>query len=242
MGLLELGLGRPNEAIQQLEALAHFHEAEHIAEPAVFQSTPDLIEAYIYAGRRAEAEVALASFQELANKTGRTWAKATAARCRGMLAVDDFEAAFKEALDWHDRTPTPFDRARTELCYGERLRRARHRAKAREHLKSALTAFERLGAAPWVNRARDELRATGETVAHRDPASSERLTLQELKVALKVGDGATNREAAAALFLSVKTVEVHLSHIYRKLGVRSRTELAGHLAREGAPAVSPVAM
>jgi DNA-binding NarL/FixJ family response regulator len=66
--------------------------------------------------------------------------------------------------------------------------------------------------------------------------------LQELKVALKVGDGATNREAAAALFLSVKTVEVHLSHIYRKLGVRSRTELAGHLAREGAPAVSPVAM
>jgi DNA-binding CsgD family transcriptional regulator len=240
MGLLELGLGRPKEAIQQLEALANVLKAEQVGEPALFQTTPDLIEAYIYAGRRADAEVALASFQEQANKTGRTWAKATAARCRGMLAVDNFEAAFEEALRWHARTPTPFDRARTALCYGERLRRAKHRAKAREHLKSALTIFEQLGAMPWVERARNELRATGETVARPNPSSSERLTLQELKVALKVAEGATNREAAAALFLSVKTVEVHLSHIYSKLGVRSRTELTRRLAREGAPAVSPV--
>jgi DNA-binding CsgD family transcriptional regulator len=238
MGLLELGLGRPKEAIQQLEALANVLKAEQVGEPALFQTTPDLIEAYIYDGRKTDAEVALASFQEQANETGRTWAKATAARCRGMLAVEDFEAAFEEALHWHARTPTPFDRARTELCYGERLRRARHRAKAREHLKSALSIFERLGAAPWANRARNELRATGETVADPNPSSSERLTLQELKVALRVAEGATNRETAAGLFLSVKTVEVHLSHIYRKLGVRSRTELARRFALEGAPAVS----
>jgi DNA-binding CsgD family transcriptional regulator len=240
LGLLELGLGRPKEAIQQLEALAQVMEAEEIREPALFQSTPDLIEAYIYAGRRADAEIALATFQEQANETGRTWAKATAARCRGILAAEDFEAAFEEALHWHARTPTPFDRARTELCYGERLRRAKHRAKAREHLKSALSIFERLGAAPWATRARSELRATGETVADSNPSSSERLTVQELKVALRVAEGATNRETAAELFLSVKTVEVHLSHIYKKLGIRSRTELARRFAREGAPAVSPL--
>lgn len=194
---------------------------------------PDLIEAHVHTGARAEAEAALAGFEALAARTGRTWALATAARCRGILADKDFEAAFEEALRWHNQTPTPFDRARTELCYGERLRRARRRAEARLHLRSALETFERLGAEPWANRARRELAATGETARSRRQSASETLTLQELQVARVVAKGATNREVAEKLFLSVKTVEAHLGRIYGKLGVRSRTELAHRFAHEG---------
>jgi DNA-binding NarL/FixJ family response regulator len=140
----------------------------------------------------------------------------------------------------HARTEMPFERARTELCYGERLRRARRRAEARDQLHAALETFQRLGAEPWADRARNELRATGETV-RRDPSASDELTLQELQVALKVAEGATNREAAAAMFLSPKTIEAHLSRIYSKLGVRSRTELAHRFAQESSatPAVTP---
>jgi DNA-binding NarL/FixJ family response regulator len=131
----------------------------------------------------------------------------------------------------HARTDMPFERARTELCFGERLRRARRRAEARGQLHAALQTFERLGAEPWADRARNELRATGETV-HRDRSASDELTLQELQVALKVSEGATNREAAAALFLSPKTIEAHLSRIYSKLAIRSRTELAHRFAQD----------
>ncbi len=194
---------------------------------------PDLIEAYVHTGARAEAEEALAGFEALATRTGRTWALATAARCRGILADKDFEGAFEEALRWHNPTPTPFDRARTELCYGERLRRARRGAEARLHLGSALETFELLGAEPWANRARRELAATGETARSRRYSASETLTLQELQVARMVATGATNREVAEKLFLSVKTVEAHLGRIYGKLGVRSRTELAHRFAHEG---------
>jgi len=133
----------------------------------------------------------------------------------------------------------PFERARTELCLGERLRRARRRAEAREPLRSALEAFERLGAAPWSERARVELSASGETARRRDPYAAEQLTPQELQVALVVGRGATNKEAGAALFLSPKTIETHLGHVYRKLNVRSRTELAHLLGREGALTGAP---
>ena len=117
-----------------------------------------------------------------------------------------------------------------ELAYGERLRRARRRTDARIQLRSALTAFERLGALPWAERAAVELRATGETVRSSDAARTDELTAQELEIARLVAGGATNREAATALFLSPKTIEAHLSRIYRKLRIRSRTELARRLA------------
>lgn len=233
LGLLELGLGRSSEAITQLQMLSRVLEREGVGEPALGQFMPDLIEAYVHTGARAEAEEALAGFEALATRTGRTWALATAARCRGILADKDFEGAFEEALRWHNPTPTPFDRARTELCYGERLRRARRRAEARLHLRSALETFELLGAEPWASRARRELAATGETARSRRYSASETLTLQELQVARMVATGATNREVAEKLFLSVKTVEAHLGRIYGKLGVRSRTELAHRFAHEG---------
>src|ERR687888_148776 len=234
LGLLELGLGRLERAVEELERLAR-RTAEHgLLEPGVIQWAPDLIEAYARLGRHDDAEQALADFEHLARKTGRNWALAAAARCRALLLGDDeFEAEFQRALELHDTTETPVERARTELCAGERLRRARRRADAREPLRSALEKFERLGAAPWSDRARAELAATGETVGHRDPYATDRLTPQELQVAVLVARGATNKEAGAALFLSPKTIETHLGRVYRKLNVRSRTELAHLLGSEG---------
>jgi DNA-binding NarL/FixJ family response regulator len=141
------------------------------------------------------------------------------------------DALFLSSLDEQEQLPRPFERARTELCYGERLRRARRKSDARHHLELALRTFEELGARPWAGRARSELQALGIRVPRRASATELELTPQELRVALAVREGATNREASAALFLSPKTIEAHLSSIYRKLGVRSRTELATLLAR-----------
>ena len=150
---------------------------------------------------------------------------AAAARCAGMLREDAmWEESFQYSLALHDQVPTPFERARTELCYGERLRRARRRADARARLRSALEVFDELGARPWSERARAELRASGET-ARRRSTPVDALTQQELAVAKLVVGGATNRDAAATLFVSPKTIEFHLGNVYRKLEVRSRTEL-----------------
>jgi DNA-binding CsgD family transcriptional regulator len=146
--------------------------------------------------------------------------------------------AFEAALSLHDRDPSAFERARTELCYGERLRRSRRRRAARGQLRSALETFERLEARPWAERARVELRATGEHVYKRDPTAAERLTPQEFQVATLVAEGLTNREAGARLFLSPKTVEFHLGGVFRKLGVRSRGELIRLFAVE-APEYGP---
>ncbi len=127
----------------------------------------------------------------------------------------------------------PFELARTRFLFGERLRRAGLRREASQVLGSAAAGFERLGARPWTERAAAELAALGE---RRDPARDilTDLTPQELQVALAVGRGATNREAAASLFLTVKTIEFHLHNVYRKLEVRSRTELALWLGRHQA--------
>jgi DNA-binding CsgD family transcriptional regulator len=229
-GLLELGMGRNEEAVKRLLPVVQALTRLGLVVPSLFQEGPDLIEAYVHTGQRSEAQAALIVLQEQAATAPGLWPRAAAARSRGLLE-DDFQPAFEEAMALHARTDMPFERARTELCFGERLRRARRRAEARDQLHAALQTFERLGAGPWADRARNELRATGETV-RRDRSASDELTLQELHVALKVSEGATNREAAAALFLSPKTIEAHLSRIYSKLGIRSRTELAHRFAQD----------
>ena len=132
----------------------------------------------------------------------------------------------------HEQTPDAFEAARTRLAYGERLRRARNRLLAREQLRAAADTFERLDARPWADRARAELAATGETRRRRDPSTIDELTPQELQIALLLTAGRTTREAAAALFLSPKTVEYHLRHVYQKLGVNSRDQLARALASQ----------
>jgi DNA-binding CsgD family transcriptional regulator len=161
----------------------------------------------------------LAKLAELAGAVDRRWALAAVARLHGLLGRDD-------ALELHEQgAGSGFERARTELLYGERLRRAKRRVEAREHLRSAIELFDGLGAAPWSKHARRELRASGESIPRRDPTAPEKLTPQELQIALQVAEGRTNRDVAAALFLSPKTVEFHLTRVYRKLNIHSRAEL-----------------
>ena len=235
LGLLELGSGRAADAIASLAEVARRVGEHGLGEPSVIQWAPDLIEAYARAGMRDRAAEALVSFEQAAEAGTGAWAAAAVARCRGLLAADDeFEAEFAVAMNLHDSLDSPFERARTLLCLGERLRRARRRKDARLHLRTAFESFEELGAATWAERARTELRASGETLRPREDATADELTPQELQVAMLVGEGATNREVGAALFLSPKTIEAHLGRIYRKLNVRSRTELAARLAREAA--------
>jgi DNA-binding CsgD family transcriptional regulator len=222
-GFLELGFGRGEEAVAELEDVAAFLGERPPGDPGVLQWAPDLIEAYVRVGRHDDGCAALDGFEHHARRSGGAWGLATAARCHGLLAGDDgFETHFETALAHHD---TPFEAARTHLCLGERLRRAGRRVESRARLRAALDVFERLGAQPWAERARAELRASGQRVQRRPPAPTVDLTPQELQVALAIARGATNREAAARLFLSPKTIEFHLRNIYRKLGIRSRTEL-----------------
>jgi DNA-binding CsgD family transcriptional regulator len=158
-------------------------------------------------------------------------AAATGARARGLIdGTLDATAHFEDALRIHADLPCPFETARTLLCYGEVLRRNRRRADARSRIHQALQTFHELEAAPWIERARAELRASGETARKRVPFTAFELTPQELQIALMVADGASNQRVAAALFLSAKTVEYHLSKTYRKIGVASRAELATRLA------------
>jgi ATP/maltotriose-dependent transcriptional regulator MalT len=229
LGLLELGLGRHDEAIVALEPVAAVWETESMRCAEVLPWRHDLIEAYVRVGRAPEARRQLRSLAEEAHASGGAGALALTARCRGLIDPDH-ERHFEEALALHDRLPIPFDVARTRLCYGERLRRDRRRARAREQLEAALAGFDALGARPWADRARAELAAAGAPVPSPPASATESLTPRELQVALAVSRGATNREAAAALFVSEKTIERHLSAVYAKLGLRSRSELARHLA------------
>ncbi|MEU6264058.1 helix-turn-helix transcriptional regulator [Saccharopolyspora shandongensis] len=153
--------------------------------------------------------------------------EAVALRCRALLGEGDAaERQYAAAVHLHrERDELPFERARTELLYGEWLRRRHRRSDARPHLRSALDTFDRLGTRPWAERARDELRASGEgRGASADPAAH--LTPQERQVTRLAATGLTNRDIAARLFLSPRTVGCHLSNAYPKLGVASRLELA----------------
>jgi len=235
LGLLELGLGRVEPAIRHLEPARDLAERHGLAEPNVVHWQADLIEAYVRAGRLDAARGALAAFEHQAERTAGRWALGTAARCRGLLADDGRQdACFAAALEPLEAVTAPFEIARTHLCHGEWLRRAGRPSDARRALRLAIDGFDRLGAEPWATRARIELGGTGATRRRRrEDGDRGQLTAHELQVARIVAGGATNREAAAALFVSPKTIEFHLAHIYRKLGVRTRTQLAAVAARKG---------
>lgn len=227
LGLLALGSGDAAAAVDRLEhvsLLARQHGHHHLYGGPWL---PDLAEAYVRAGRRQEAEQLLAGVPEWRPRDALIWGAAADARSRGLLAgAGDFAAHFERALELHAKGRNPFERARTELCYGERLRRERQRAEARPHLREAHLTFERLRAEPWAARAAAELKATGMIVDHPSgPPALAELTPHELRVAAIVASGATNKEIASRLFVTQKTVEYHLRSIYRKLGIRSRTEL-----------------
>jgi ATP/maltotriose-dependent transcriptional regulator MalT len=201
-------------------------------------TAPDLVEALIRAGDADAAGELLAAFTDEAERLGQASPQAVAFRCRALLAPEDeYEHEFEHALELHALDENTFGTARTRLAYGERLRRSGRRIDAREQLREALRVFERVDALPWAERARSELRATGERVRARGTAAGEELTPQELQVAMLVADGKSNRAVGAQLFLSPKTIEWHLGHVYRKLGISSRAELSRIL---GAQAAAPV--
>jgi DNA-binding CsgD family transcriptional regulator len=226
LGDLELGLGRAAESVAYYEAKAATMRDWGIVD-VDHSPAPELVEAYLRLGRTDDAVAAADEFVARAEEKGQPWALARAARCRGLVADPDaMEPCFDEAIELHERTPDAYETARTRLAYGARLRRARKRVRSREELRAALEIFERLGAEPWAEQTRAELEATGETARRRNASTLDDLTPQELQIARLLADGKTTREAAAAIFLSPKTVEYHLRNVYRKLGIRSREELA----------------
>ncbi|HEX6933798.1 MAG TPA: YceI family protein [Streptosporangiaceae bacterium] len=230
LGELELGLGHAERAAAQFEAQQQARLESGITD-ADLSPAPELVDAYLRLGRTDDAQRASAAFSAEAIAKGQAWSLARAERCQGMLAPEtEFAALFDRAIRLHDQTPDAFEAARTRLAYGERLRRARNRILAREQLRAAAEAFEQLGASPWAERARGELAATGERRRRSEPGGTEELTPQELQIALLLTSGKTTKQTAAALFLSPKTVEYHLRHIYGKLGINSREQLSKALA------------
>jgi DNA-binding CsgD family transcriptional regulator len=189
----------------------------------------DLVEALMRLGRVDEARAQLGRLTG-----GEADDVARAERCRALVTDDDDAALehFEAALSFHARQPAALEHARTHLLYGERLRRMGRRGRGRAQLEQALAGFERIGAEGFTERAQAELRATGARPARRDPTAPATLTGQERQVAAEVAIGRSNREVAAALFISPKTVEMHLTRVYRKLGLRSRAQLV-RLAAEG---------
>jgi DNA-binding CsgD family transcriptional regulator len=224
-GMLELGLGHPEESLRHLSACAEFLITIAVSDPDL-SPAPDIVEALVRLGRDAEARTIAVSYRLEAEAKGQPFALARAERALALTAHDgQFATHFESALQHHASTTDTFERARTQLYYGERLRRARKRIDARKQLRAALKSFDELGAAPWAERALTELQASGETARVRQDTYRQQLTPQELQVAMTLAEGATTREAAARLYLSPKTVEYHLRHVYDKLEIRTREEL-----------------
>ncbi len=225
VALLDLARGSPDKTVTRLEAMraAPLGESHPFG---VLIETPDLVEAYVQTGRRDEADAAFAPLKAFAAGDAPAWGRAMAARCRALLADgDEAERAFEDALALLASLNRRFDRARTHLLIGAFLRRQRRRGDARTHLRTAVETFERLGAEPWAERARVELRATGETARKRDPSTVTQLTPQEMQIARLVGAGSSNKDVATQLFLSPRTVEYHLAKVFTKLGIASRADL-----------------
>jgi DNA-binding CsgD family transcriptional regulator len=231
-GFLALSLGEAAIADRTLSALAERVRGAGIGDPSVFRFHGDAIEAKVAAGRHDEAAVLLGELEGLGLRLDRTWARAVACRCRALVsaASGDLAGAYEAlepAAELHERLGQPFEQARTELARGSIQRRDRKKRAARESLESALSVFERLGAELWAAKARSELARVG------GRAPSQGLTATEERVAELIAAGHTYQETADALFVSPKTVQWNLSKIYRKLGVRSRAELAARLAGKG---------
>ena len=192
----------------------------------------DRVEAAVRSDQIEAAQMWVEELRAFATATGHAWAGAIAEHGQAVLAQPDAaESHFLAAIDLHkaalaSATGRPFDLARTELAYGEFLRRARRRVDARTHLRAAHDAFESLRARPWQERAAAELRASGETVRKRRNVEDElSLTPQERQVAQLVKKGLSNKDVAAQLFVSPRTVDFHLRNVFAKSGVSSRAEL-----------------
>jgi DNA-binding CsgD family transcriptional regulator len=229
VGLVELWSGRPGEAMARFEAADEERRVSGVNEPAMFWWRADYVEALLALGRLDEAAALVDAWEADAARLGREAVLAQATRCRGLVAAarGDVEEALAElgrAVEQHEAVGDEFGRARALLALGVVMRRARQKRAAREAIVAALDSFETSGAAGWAEKARAELGTIG------GRRRIEGLTPAEGRIATLVGEGKTNREVAAALFLTEQTVATALTRVYRKLGVRSRSELARRLA------------
>lgn len=226
LGELELSLGRATEATDALAPLVAFLRRERIREPGTARVVPNHVEALIALGQVDAASELLDWYSENAEQLGRRSALAAAARCRGLLRAEhgELERALElleGAVDLSSAVPIPSEHGRALLARGAVHRRAKHKRAARDSLEAAEATFEGMGARAWAERARAELARVG----GRTPSAGA-LTPTELRVAELVAEGLQTKQVAAALFVSPKTVEGHLTNVYAKLGVHSRAELA----------------
>jgi DNA-binding NarL/FixJ family response regulator len=232
-GHLALARGDPARAYETLEPLVLHHRREAICEPGALPFLPDAVEALVDSGRSEDAAELLAEYGAAAERLTRRRGIAATQRLRGLLAAargdaDGARAALTAAVDLSSAGDTPFERARSLLALGATQRRLKRRREARATLEGSLAVFEGIGASLWAERARAELKRISGRAA--TPGA---LTPAEERVAALVAEGKTNREVAAALFLSDRTVEGHLGRIFGKLGIRHRTEVAGALQTRG---------
>ena len=210
--------------------LANITDKDSLGADAIAPSSfvPSLVEALVRSGRAGDAVPIAREYRSVAERSGLQRAEALALRCRGL--AEDFIEDLRTAVDMHFAGANPYEAARTQLCLGSMLRRRGKRVEARTTLTAALEAFESIGAHTWGDRARAELEATGISVRRRVPSTADGLTPQERNVARLVATGLTNREIAGRLFVTTNTVETHLRHIFQKLDVTSRTQLAVAIA------------
>jgi DNA-binding CsgD family transcriptional regulator len=233
LGLLALSLERPQEAHEALGPLVDHFEGAGIVEPGALWFVPDAIESLVELGEQEAATALVERFAEHARRLGRRSSLAAAHRCRGLLSINAGEedgaiASILQALDELASLPLPFERARTLLALGSVQRRARQRRAARKTLEEAQRLFDDLGASLWSERTKAELGR----ISGRPPSTGE-LTASEKRVAELVAEGRTNKQVAATLHLTERTVEGTLSRVYAKLGIRSRTELAHRWVTRG---------
>ena len=220
-------LARWARALTAETPTAALHHLEQMTSPMTRLAALDRIEAAVRAERADLARDWSAELDRFGAAVESGWARAVAAYGRALLS-DDTHAGeqFEQAIRHAGTAARRFDRARIHLGYGEYLRRARRRVDARAHLRTALEVCEDLGATRWATRAAHELRASGETARRRDVTTATQLTAQERQVATLVRQGLSNRDAAAQLFVSPRTVDFHLRNVFSKLGLSSRAELA----------------
>jgi DNA-binding CsgD family transcriptional regulator len=234
-GVAALLAHEPARAVESLREVWAHTEREGVEEPGVFPVAPELVEALIELGEHGEAQAVAERLAKLATEQEHPWGLATAKRCAALLRLasplydEEAAAELAEAAAAYGELGLRFDRARSVLSLGRAQRRLRKWGAARRSLEEAAAAFDEIGSSGWAEAARSELTRVG---ARRPPLAGE-LTKTEQRVAELAAAGLANKQIAQDLFVSVKTVEAHLSHAYTKLGIRSRAQLARRLFPSG---------
>jgi DNA-binding CsgD family transcriptional regulator len=237
LGMAALLAHQPGDAVEWLRAVWQHAQDQGVEEPGAFPVAPDLVEALVEAGEPAEAAVVGARLGELAELHAHPWGLASAKRCDGIVRLcsgkrdDQAAAQMAEAAADFGRLGLPFDQARTLLALGRALRRAKRWGAARTALQEAETVFHGVGSPGWAAEARSDLARVGA----RRPSPSGGLTPTEQHVAELAAEGRSNKEIARVMHVTVSTVEAHLSRVYAKLGVRSRSQLASRLPAASRP-------